>query len=163
MIFSVTKQQLACGGCFVWVYLLLLVAFDVIAIFVALLVLPAFAMDIGIITMNTLGVALSVFYTKKIELYADFPDSLPNLPSFGPEVSQTSFMKGPFIALISLCRIFSLDHQPRLVTSIRAASASKGEGTKLWNRCNVSNSLFNFKKRYQRSDIVIGPKSGVVI
>jgi len=30
-------------------------------------------------------VALSVFYTKKMELYSDLPDCIPNLPSFGPE------------------------------------------------------------------------------
>ena len=48
------------------------------------------AMDIGIMSTNLLGLALALFYTKKVELYSELtPDNIPNLPSFGPEVSQT--------------------------------------------------------------------------
>ena len=46
-----------------------------------------FGMEIGIVILNTLGVVVAVFFTKKMDLYADLPDILPNLPAFGPEVS----------------------------------------------------------------------------
>ena len=44
-------------------------------------------LDFSIVTFNTLAVALSVVYTCRLELYANVPDSVQNLPSFGPEVS----------------------------------------------------------------------------
>ena len=86
------KQKKAQGG-FVCFYLLLLVAFNVVAILAVFLSSPDFeihllAMDIGIMSTNLLGLALAVFYTKKMELYSELtPDNIPNLPSFGPEVS----------------------------------------------------------------------------
>ena len=47
-----------------------------------------FVIEISIVTLNTLAVALSLLYRSKMELYANLPDSIPNLPSFGPEVKQ---------------------------------------------------------------------------
>ena len=44
-------------------------------------------LDILIVTFNALALALAIYYTSNIELYGDLPDSFPNLPSFGPEVS----------------------------------------------------------------------------
>ena len=43
--------------------------------------------DCVLIVLNLLGVLLSVIYVTKVELYADLPQDLPSLPSFGPEVS----------------------------------------------------------------------------
>ena len=43
--------------------------------------------DCVLVGLNILGVLLSVFYVTKAELYADLPQDLPSLPSFGPEVS----------------------------------------------------------------------------
>ena len=43
--------------------------------------------DCVLALFNILGVLLSIFYVKKVELYAGLPNELPNLPSFGPEVS----------------------------------------------------------------------------
>ena len=48
--------------------------------------------DISIVTLNALAVALSLLYTKKMELYANLPDSVPNLPSFGQEVNMIEKM-----------------------------------------------------------------------
>ena len=43
--------------------------------------------DCSLVCLNLLGVLVSVFYVKKIELYAGLPTDLPSsLPSFGPEV-----------------------------------------------------------------------------
>merc|ERR1719458_2016658 len=91
LIVFVAKRQLAQGGWFVYFYLLLLVALDVVAIVLVFFSSPDFeihllAMDIGIMSTNLLGVALAVFYTKKLELYSELsPNNIPNLPSFGPE------------------------------------------------------------------------------
>ena len=49
-------------------------------------------MDLSIVALNILGVATAHFYTKKFELYADIqhlPHTLPDLPSYGPEVSNS--------------------------------------------------------------------------
>ena len=46
-----------------------------------------FAMDIGIVITNLLGLTLAVFYSKKMALYANLPATISNLASFGPEVS----------------------------------------------------------------------------
>ena len=43
--------------------------------------------DCVLVVLNFLGVLLSVFYVTKVELYADLPQDLSSLPSFGPEVS----------------------------------------------------------------------------
>ena len=43
--------------------------------------------DCVLVVLNFLGVLVSVFYVSKIELYADLPQDLTSLPSFGPEVS----------------------------------------------------------------------------
>ena len=42
--------------------------------------------NLSLITLNALAVALSVFYTSKIKLYANLPENIPGLPFFGPEV-----------------------------------------------------------------------------
>ena len=42
--------------------------------------------DCVLVILNLLGVLLSVFYVNKVELYADLPQDLSSLPSFGPEV-----------------------------------------------------------------------------
>ena len=43
--------------------------------------------DCVLIVLNFMGVLVSVTYVTKVELYADLPQDLPSLPSFGPEVS----------------------------------------------------------------------------
>merc|ERR1719507_2854002 len=64
---------------------------NLLLVSVSFLSLPDFeihllAMDIGIMSTNLLGLALAVFYTKKLELFSELtPDNIPNLPSFGPE------------------------------------------------------------------------------
>jgi len=84
------KQKKTQGG-FVCFYLLLLVAFNVVVILLVFFSSPDFeihllAMDIGIMSTNLLGLALAVFFIKKLELYSELaPDNIPNLPSFGPE------------------------------------------------------------------------------
>merc|ERR1719458_1352800 len=91
LIVFVAKRQFAQGGWFVYFYLLLLVALNVVAIVLVFFSSPDFeihllAMDIGIMSTNLLGLALAVFYTKKMELFSELtPDNIPNLPSFGPE------------------------------------------------------------------------------
>merc|ERR1719458_1012682 len=91
LIVFVAKRQLAQGGWFVYFYLLLLVALNVVAIVLVFFSSPDFeihllAMDIGIMSTNLLGLALAVFFIKKLELYSELaPDNIPNLPSFGPE------------------------------------------------------------------------------
>ena len=82
-------------GCFVWFFLLLLAAFNLGAVFLPWLFVDGFEaklfpLDLIIVVTNILGVVVAYIYTKKFELYADLPDSLPNLPSFGPEVSLPS-------------------------------------------------------------------------
>jgi len=47
--------------------------------------------DCVLVVLNFLGVLVSVFYVTKIELYADLPQDLTSLPSFGPEDLPTSF------------------------------------------------------------------------
>ena len=47
-----------------------------------LLVIP-----ISLVTVNILAVLLSIFYTTRMELFSWLPESPPNMPSFGPEVS----------------------------------------------------------------------------
>ena len=43
--------------------------------------------DCSLVCLNLMAVLVSVFYVKKIELYAGLPTDLPSsLPSFGPEV-----------------------------------------------------------------------------
>ena len=80
------------------------------------------AMYIGIMSTNLLGLALAVFYTKKMELYSELtPDNIPNLPSFGPEVSQTHSIQCLFIALISLFRTSLLAQLFTSITSITSA------------------------------------------
>ena len=83
--------------CFVRFYLLILGSFNVLAIFAPRFFsdveIGLFVIDAILMLSNLLGVALSVFYAKKIELYADVPESVPNLPSFGPEVNLTSSMQ----------------------------------------------------------------------
>merc|ERR1719264_103068 len=41
--------------------------------------------DCLLVVLNLLGVLLSVIYVTKVELYADLPQDLSSLPSFGPE------------------------------------------------------------------------------
>ena len=43
--------------------------------------------DCVLVFLNLMGVALSVIYVTKVELYAGLPQDLSSLPSFGPEVS----------------------------------------------------------------------------
>ena len=88
LVLSLLKRFLTTEGDIVWSYLIFIVAFNLIAVF-----LPTpgferglFVIDICIITCNTLAVALFVFYTNRVELYAGLPHTFPNLPSFGPEV-----------------------------------------------------------------------------
>ena len=90
-MFSCCKRQLFNGGCFLWFYLLALVLLNV-----AIILVPKpglengfFVIDIVTMTLNTLAVAVSVFYTSSLELYADLPHILHNLPSYGPEVRLT--------------------------------------------------------------------------
>ena len=43
--------------------------------------------DCSLVCLNLMAVLVTVFYVKKIELYAGLPTDLPSsLPSFGPEV-----------------------------------------------------------------------------
>ena len=79
-------------GCFAWFFLLLLAAFNLGAVFLPWLFVDGveaklFPLDLIVVVTNILGLVVAYIYTKKFELYADLPDSLPNLPSFGPEVS----------------------------------------------------------------------------
>ena len=49
--------------------------------------------DCSLVGLNLLGVLVSVFYVKKIELYAGLPTDLPSsLPTFGPEVRFKYFI-----------------------------------------------------------------------
>ena len=47
-----------------------------------LLVIP-----VSLVTVNILAVLLSLVYTTRMELFSGLPESSPNMPSFGPEVS----------------------------------------------------------------------------
>ena len=94
LILSVVKKQPLQGSRFVWFYLLLLVSFNALAIFSPRFFsdfeIGLFAIDAVLMLSNLLGVALSVFYVKKLELYANITETVPNLPSYGPEVNLTS-------------------------------------------------------------------------
>lgn len=46
------------------------------------------AIDLSLVLLNLLGVLVSVFYTKKMELFAGLPGTPQALPSFGPEVRK---------------------------------------------------------------------------
>ena len=48
--------------------------------------LGIFVFDSVSVISNLLGVAMSVFYVFKKELYADLPHDIPGSPSFRPEV-----------------------------------------------------------------------------
>ena len=97
LILSVVKKQPSQGSRFVWFYLLILVSFNVLAIFAPRFFsdfeIGLFVIDAILMLSNLLGVALSIFYAKKIELYANVPESVPNLPSYGPEVNLTSSLQ----------------------------------------------------------------------
>merc|ERR1719237_49842 len=45
--------------------------------------------DCVLVLLNLLGVLVSVFYVKKVELYAGLPQNLSSLPSFGPQEVPT--------------------------------------------------------------------------
>ena len=92
--YTVVKKQPSQGSRFVWFYLLLLVFFNLVAIFSPRFFLK-FEIGLSVIDLiaifsNTLGWTLSVIYTEKFELYANLPESIPDLPSFGPEVNLYS-------------------------------------------------------------------------
>ena len=85
------------GRPFVRSFLALLVAFNTVAIFLPQTFAPGFELglfviNISIVTLNTLADALSVLDSSK-ELFANLPDSIPGLPSFGPEVNINGFLK----------------------------------------------------------------------
>ena len=88
---SSCKKELLKGAYLIRLYLVALVLFNVATILVPIQGVEngLLIIDICIITLNTLGVAASVLYTNRIELYADLPQILHNLPSFGPEVRLT--------------------------------------------------------------------------
>ena len=44
--------------------------------------------DCVLVSLNFMGVLLSVFYVSKIELYAGLTNELPHLPSYGPKVGS---------------------------------------------------------------------------
>ena len=54
--------------------------------------------DCVLVTLNFLGVLVSVFYVSKMELYAGLTRELPHLPSYGPKVgfTETSHKKHTF-------------------------------------------------------------------
>ena len=88
---SSCKKELLKGAYLIRLYLVALVLLNVATILVPIQGVEngLLSIDICIITLNTLGVAASVLYTNRIELYADLPQILHNLPSFGPEVRLT--------------------------------------------------------------------------
>ena len=93
LMVSLVKKEKRKGSLFVWFYLLFFVAFNLAAVFLPRLFSDSFLpglllLDLIIIAFNILGVATAYLYTKRFELYADIPDSLPNLPTFGPEVNS---------------------------------------------------------------------------
>ena len=96
------------------------------------ILLPMLAMDLSIVALNILGVAVAYFYTKNFELYAniqDLPNTLPDLPSYGPEVRPCLKDKKHFIDMFShtmsiLYRTYQLG-QWRLVDTIITRKASE--------------------------------------
>ena len=91
LISSLVKRNQLQERPFVRSFLVVLVAFNTVAIFLPQTFtsgfdLGLFVINISIVTLNTLAVALSVLYTSK-ELFAGLPDSISGLPSFGPEVN----------------------------------------------------------------------------
>ena len=97
LVFYLYKKQTMQVSHFDWFYLVLLVPFNLVAVFLPKLfsdsLSPALlAIDLSIVALNILGVATAYFYTKKFELYADIqhlPHTLPDLPSYGPEVKNS--------------------------------------------------------------------------
>ena len=97
LAFSLVKKQTIQGSRFVWFYLVLLVSFSVLAVFLPRTFSDSFspallAMDLSIVALNIFGVAIAYSYTKEFELYADIqhlPHTLPDLPSYGPEVRNS--------------------------------------------------------------------------
>ena len=94
LILSAVKKQPQQGSRFVWFYLLFLVSFNALAIFSPRFFsdfeIGLFVIDAILMLSNLLGVALSVLYGKRIELYCNLNNTVPNLPSYGPEVNLTS-------------------------------------------------------------------------
>ena len=89
------KKEKKQGSRFVWFYLLFSVALNLTAAFLPRLFSDNFRpgllfLDFIVVTFNILGVVVAHLYKKKFELYADVPDSHPNLPSFGTEVNIAS-------------------------------------------------------------------------
>ena len=78
------------GGCFL---VMLHTMENLLIVFLSRLVYLQEIYPLGIVVFdsvsvfsNLLGVAMSVFYVFKKELYADLPHDIPGSPSFRPEV-----------------------------------------------------------------------------
>ena len=90
VIWSLVKKQNVHSSRILF-YFVLLVAFYLVAISLPDVFLigfehQLFVLDFVLITFNLLGVATAFIYTKKIELFSNLPDSLPELPSYDPLV-----------------------------------------------------------------------------
>ena len=70
-----------------------LVALDVSAAFVVKALVEkfeagVFVIDLCLVIVNVLAIIVSVIYQDYVKLYAGLPQTFPDLPSFGPEVSN---------------------------------------------------------------------------
>ena len=50
--------------------------------------LGVFVIDLCLVMVNVLAIIVSVIYQDFVKLYACLPQTFPDLPSFGPEVSH---------------------------------------------------------------------------
>ena len=63
--------------------------------FIVVVFADVFVIDLCLVIVNVLAIIVSVIYQDYVKLYACLPQTFPDLPSFGPEVSHFYKLQTP--------------------------------------------------------------------